>query len=179
MAWHTRQAQVVLLDLLNFARLKVSPDRETVIGDVAESVIDVFRVQAVKKGVTLSYQRADGGKAVRVELQVVEHIILNLLLNALDSLPDEGGCIAVQIAGDTNQGYLRLTVTDNGSGIDPAILPSIFDPFFTTKDVYKGSGLGLAVIYGYMFELGGTIEARNLPESGSAFDLYFPTAGKL
>lgn len=176
---HTRQAQVVLLDLLNFARPKVSTDRETVIGDVAESVIGVFRVQAAKKSVTLSCQRADDGIAVRVEPQVVEHIILNLLLNALDALPDEGGSIAVNIASDTSQGYLRLTVMDNGNGIDPAILPSIFDPFFTTKDVNKGSGLGLAVIYGYMFELGGTIEARNLSEGGAAFDLYFPTARKL
>lgn len=173
---HTQQAQAVLLDLLNFARPKVSSHQETVIGEVAESVSGVFKVQAAKKGVTLSCRRADGGMAVRVEPQVVEHIILNLLLNALDALPEEGvGIIAVCIDRDTKKGGLNLTVTDNGSGIDPAILSSIFDPFFTTKDVSKGYGLGLAVIYGYMHELGGTIKARNLPEGGSVFELYFPT----
>jgi C4-dicarboxylate-specific signal transduction histidine kinase len=173
---HTSQAQAVLLDLLNFARPKVSTHRETVIGDVVESVTGVFRVQAAKKGVTLSCHRTDGGKVVRVEPQVVEHIVLNLLLNALDALPEEGGTITVHITCDLEQRGLRLTVTDNGSGIDPAILPSIFDPFFTTKDVNEGSGLGLAVIYGFMHELGGTIEARNLPKGGAVFDLYFPLA---
>jgi len=171
---HTSQAQSVLLDLLNFARPKVSTHRKTVIGDVAECVIGVFRVQAAKKGVVLSCHRMDAGTVVRVEPQVIEHIVLNLLLNALDALPEEGGTIAVDISCARKNSALRLTVTDNGSGIDPAVLPSIFDPFFTTKDVNKGSGLGLAVIYGYMHELGGTIEVRNRPEGGSVFDLYFP-----
>jgi signal transduction histidine kinase len=173
---HTAQAQAVLLDLLNFARPKVSTDRETVVGDVVESVVGVFRVQAAKKKVTLSCQRADGGAVVRVEPQAVEHIVLNLLINALDALPDEGGTIEVGISCDREKRGLRLTVTDNGGGIDPPVLPSIFDPFFTTKDVNKGSGLGLAVIYGFMRELGGTVEARNRPEGGAVFDLYFPIA---
>ena len=173
---HTQQAQAVLLDLLNFARPKVSSHQQTVISEVAKSVTGVFKVQAAKKGVTLSCRCVDGGMAVRVEPQVVEHIILNLLLNALDALPEEGGgTIAVRIAGDSTKRGLHLSVTDNGSGIDPAILTSIFDPFFTTKDVSKGYGLGLAVIYGYMHELGGTIKARNLPKGGSVFELYFPT----
>jgi signal transduction histidine kinase len=176
---HTQQAQAVLLDLLNFARPKVSTHRETVIGDVAESVIGVFRAQAAKKGVSLSCRRTDGNMAVRVEPQVVEHIILNLLLNALDALPDEGGKINVNIDSNAKKDGLRLSVMDNGSGIDPAILPSIFDPFFSTKDVNKGSGLGLAIIYGYMHELGGTINARNLTGGGTIFELYFPTAPNL
>ncbi|KJS03472.1 MAG: hypothetical protein VR65_00390 [Desulfobulbaceae bacterium BRH_c16a] len=174
---HTSQAQAVLLDLLNFARPKVSTHRETVIGDVVESVIGVFKVQAAKKGVALSCHRDDAGTAVRVEPQVVEHIILNLLLNALDALPEEAGIIAVEITCDHEKRGLRLTVSDNGSGIDHAILPSIFDPFFSTKDVNKGSGLGLAVIYGYMRELGGTIEARNRQTGGAVFELYFPITG--
>ncbi len=171
---HTRQAQAVLLDLLNFARPKVSTDRQTIIGDVVEAVVGVFKVQAAKKNATLSCRREDGARVVRVEPQVVEHIILNLLLNALDALPQAGGAIEVDIRHDRKQGGLRLTVTDNGSGIDPAILPSIFDPFFTTKDVSKGTGLGLAIIYGYMLELGGTVEAMNRPEGGAVFDLFFP-----
>ena len=176
---HTRQAQVVLLDLLNFARPKVATHLDTVLGDVTESVISVFRIQAAKKGVSLSCRRDDGRMTVRVEPQVVEHIILNLLLNALDSLPESGGEIAVHLFPDRHKRGLRLRVSDNGSGIDPAILPSVFDPFFTTKDVNKGYGLGLAVIYGYMRELAGTINARNLPGGGAVFDLYFPSAHNL
>ncbi len=173
---HTSQAQAVLLDLLNFARPKVSTDRETVVGDVVENVVGVFRVQAAKKGVTLSCHRADEGLVVRVEPQAVEHIVLNLLINALDALPEKGGTVGVDISCDADKRGLHLTITDNGSGIDPAILPSIFDPFFSTKDVNEGSGLGLAVIYGFMRELGGTVEARNRPEGGAVFELYFPVA---
>ena len=173
---HTSQAQEVLLDLLNFARPKVSTHRKTVVGDVAESVIGVFKIQAAKKGATISCHREDEGMAVRVEPQVIEHIVLNLLINALDALPANEGTITVTIYGDRDSNGLRLSVADNGDGIDPAVLPSIFDPFFTTKDVNKGTGLGLAIIYGYMHELGGTIEAKNRPEGGAVFELYFPAA---
>lgn len=173
---HTSQAQAVLLDLLNFARPKVSTHRKTVVGDVAESVIGVFKIQAAKKGATISCHREDEGMAVRVEPQVIEHIVLNLLINALDALPANEGTITVTIDGDRDRNGLRLSVADNGDGIDPAVLPSIFDPFFTTKDVNKGTGLGLAIIYGYMHELGGTIEAKNRPEGGAVFELYFPAA---
>jgi signal transduction histidine kinase len=172
---HTSQAQAVLLDLLNFARPKVSTHRETVIGDVVESVTGVFRVQAAKKGVTLSCHRTDGGKVVRVEPQVVEHIVLNLLLNALDALPEEGGTITVHITCDLEQRGLRLTVTDNGSGIDPAILPSIFDPFFTTKDVGRGTGLGLSLCYGMVRTHRGEIEVQSRPGC-TVFTVQLPRA---
>jgi signal transduction histidine kinase len=173
---HTRQAQAVLLDLLNFARPKVSTHRETVLSDIAESMVAVFQLQAAQKGVTLRCHCQDKQMQVRVEPQVVEHIILNLLLNALDALPEKDGKIDVFVTVDSRQNRVKLTVEDNGSGIDPAILPSIFDPFFTTKEVNKGSGLGLAVIYGYMNELGGTIEARNLPYGGAVFEVVFPVS---
>lgn len=173
---HTSQAQSVLRDLLNFARPKVSTHQRTVVGDVTESVIGVFRIQVAKKGATISCHREDENMVVVVEPQVIEHIILNLLINALDALPESEGTITVTLRGDRKKNGLRLTVTDNGEGIDPDVLPSIFDPFFTTKDVNKGTGLGLAIIYGYMHELGGTIEAGNRPEGGAIFELYFPAA---
>lgn len=171
---HTSQAQSVLLDLLNFARPKVSTHRETVIGDVTESVVAVFRAQAAKKNATIHCQRHDEGRVVRVEPQVVEHIVLNLLINALDALPENEGKITVHVTVDEIKKHVKLKVSDNGSGIDPALLSSIFDPFFTTKDINKGTGLGLSILYGYMHELGGTIEARNQPDSGAIFELRFP-----
>ncbi len=173
---HTRQAQAVLLDLLHFARPKVSTHRETLLSDIAESMVAVFQLQAAQKGVTLRCHCLDRHIPVRVEPQVVEHIILNLLINALDALPEKDGKIDVFITAEKRKNQVKLTVEDNGSGIDPVILPSIFDPFFTTKDVKKGSGLGLSVIYGYMNELGGTIEVRNRPTGGAVFELVFPVS---
>lgn len=173
---HTKQAQTVLLDLLNFSRPKVSTQKETVIGDVAEAVMNVFQVQAAKHGVTLTCTRNDEHRAVLIEPQVVEHIMLNLLINALDAIVCENGTIEVSVGYDQINDAIRLTIEDNGTGIDPKIMPMIFDPFFTTKDVNKGTGLGLAVIYGYMNELGGAIEAGNRDEGGTIFTLTFPAA---
>jgi two-component system NtrC family sensor kinase len=173
---HTRQAQTVLLDLLNFSRPKVSTQQETVIGEVAEAVMNVFQVQAAKRGVSLNCNRDDEGRTVQIEPQVVEHIMLNLLINALDAIVCENGVIEVSVIYDKMSDAIRLTVEDNGTGIAPEIMPKIFDPFFTTKGVNKGTGLGLAVIYGFMNELGGSIEAANRDEGGTVFTLTFPAA---
>jgi len=173
---HTQQAQEVLRDLLNFARPKIATHPETVLGDIAESVMSVFQVQAGKKHVQLACHRHDERALVRIEPQMIEHIMLNLLLNALDALPPEGGRIDVRLRLDRRGRELHLIVEDSGTGIEPEILPSIFDPFFTTKDINKGTGLGLSVIYGYMHEVGGSVEARNRSGGGAVFHLIFPLA---
>lgn len=173
---HTKQAQNVLSNLLNFARPTVSTSRETVVGDMVQNVSNVFLVQAGKKGVTLRCQRNDEKTRVRVEPQVVEHIVLNLLLNALDAVEDNTGVIDLSVDVVHESDTVRLRVEDNGCGIDKGNLELIFDPFFSTKEIKKGTGLGLSVIYGYMHELGGTVEAGNRPEGGAYFNLYFPIA---
>lgn len=173
---HTKQAQTVLMDLLNFARPKISMDRLTVIGEVAESVCSIFQVQAKKKDVKLSCRRADLNKVSRVEPQVVEHIIVNLLINALDATGPKDGEIVVSTEFDQSNRDIILHVEDNGTGIPQNILPLIFDPFFTTKDVNQGTGLGLAMIYGNMRELGGSIEVKNKNTGGTVFTLKFPAA---
>ncbi len=173
---HTQQAQAVLLDLLNFARPKVSMSSHTVIGDITEGVTNVFKVKAAKENVTLRCHRSDAHRRVLVEPSVIEHIVLNLLLNALDAVSEANGTIDVYIDYLKETNVVQLRVEDSGTGIDPAIHPYIFDPFFTTKDVNKGTGLGLAIIYRSMEELGGTIEARSLPKGGAVFELNFPAS---
>jgi signal transduction histidine kinase len=89
-------------------------------------------------------------------------------------VPNKEGTITIFVDSDPEKNRVRLRVEDNGCGIDEKNLPLVFDPFFTTKEVRKGSGLGLSVIYGYMNEIGGTIQAGNLPEGGAFFELHFP-----
>lgn len=175
---HTRQAQNVLLDLLNFARPKVSTNLETVVGEVVESVVNVFKIQAAKKNVELNCHRNDGDKSVNVDQQIVEHIVLNLLINGLDAIDKAEGRIDVKTTYDSTSDSLILTIKDNGSGITAEDLPHLFDPFFTTKEINEGTGLGLSVIYGYMYELGGSIEAKNNISGGAMFTLKFPVARK-
>ena len=116
--------------------------------------------------------------------------VMNLVINAKDAIFDDIGTIDVSleympnIKGVCNSchttfagKYVRLSVTDNGSGIDSKIISRIFDPFFTTKDVGKGSGMGLSMLHGIVHSSGGHIIIKNnlLPSNnGTVFEVYFP-----
>lgn len=115
----------------------------------------------------------------------LEHAIINLTVNARDAMID-GGTLRLTTANiDLNEEraaalglsigtYVRLTVSDTGSGMSPNVAAKIFDPFFTTKDVGKGTGLGLSMVYGFVKESGGAIEVESITGHGTAFTLYFP-----
>jgi len=114
----------------------------------------------------------------------VQQIIMNLLLNAIDAMP-QGGKIEINTEnfkisefyqiGSLDPGeYIRLVIKDNGSGIPLEIMSKIFDPFFTTKDIGKGTGLGLSVVYGIVKGLNGHIEVFSKIEEGTQFDIYLP-----
>lgn len=183
---HTRQAQSVLRNLLNFARPKVATDKAVDMVPVVRSVVDVFRIQAEKQGARIEVVVDGPVPPVNAEPQAVEHIMANLLLNALDVVPESGGRVRITLGHDSVKAHVVLRVSDNGPGIAPDHQPFIFDPFYTTKEVNKGSGLGLAVVFGFMSDLGGSIVAENLPEdgadshgghpAGAVFTLRFPAA---
>jgi two-component system C4-dicarboxylate transport sensor histidine kinase DctB len=107
------------------------------------------------------------GEAIRVE-----QVLVNLLDNALDACAAQPApclCISTRRDGDS----WTLSVADNGGGIDPQHLPSLFDPFFTTKPVGEGLGLGLAISYGILRDLGGSLQAANGAQ-GAIFTLRLP-----
>ncbi|WP_461210941.1 c-type heme family protein [Desulfocurvus sp. DL9XJH121] len=173
---HTRQAQNVLRDLLNFARPKLSTSVAVDMPTAVEAVADVFRIQAEKKGAVIHFHAEAGMPPVLMEPQVVEHVTANLLINALDAVPESGGEVRVELSYDASDGMVLFTVADNGPGIPEDVMPFIFDPFFTTKEVNKGSGLGLAVIYGFVTDLGGRIRAVNREGGGAEFRIRLPVA---
>ena len=116
----------------------------------------------------------------------VQNAILNLAINAADAMPD-GGTLWIEtnnltldasfgkvdenfIPGD----YIRLAVTDTGSGMSADVLEHAFEPFYTTKEVGKGSGLGLSMIYGFIRQSGGYIRVNSKPQKGTTVALYLP-----
>jgi signal transduction histidine kinase len=125
--------------------------------------------------------RADTDTApvtVTTDRAQLEQAVLNLAVNARDAMP-EGGRLLLSAtrrlpANGNMAGVLR--VADTGTGIAPEVLPHIFDPFFTTKDVGHGSGLGLAMVYGFVQQSGGTIDVESTIGAGTTFELTFPLA---
>jgi len=124
---------------------------------------------------------------VKADPSQVEQVLLNLCVNARDAMPD-GGAVAITSSdvtyvldddhpavNDMPAGeYVKLTVSDTGTGIAPDVLKHIFEPFFTTKDKGKGTGLGLATCYGIVKQSGGYIAVDSVLGIGTTFSIYFP-----
>jgi two-component system, cell cycle sensor histidine kinase and response regulator CckA len=118
----------------------------------------------------------------------IEQVLMNLAANARDAMPLGGGLTittsneivgpddAASLAGLPPGQFVRLTVTDTGDGIAASARPHIFEPFFTTKAQGKGTGLGLATVYGIVKQSGGWIYLDETPQTGASFSLYLPKA---
>lgn len=118
----------------------------------------------------------EGPIEVRALHRSVHQIIVNFVQNSMDVLKTRSDG-RIEIACGIENGWARVTVTDNGPGIRPEHMSRVFEPFFTTKAVGEGTGLGLYVSYNLAQELGGRIEARNSPDGGACFTLLFPSEG--
>jgi len=117
----------------------------------------------------------------------IHQILMNLCANAAHAMSEKGGALELILTNmdvsspdllkypDLNPGpYLRLTVRDNGHGMDKTLMERIFDPYFTTKEKGKGTGLGLSVVLGIIKNQGGTITVQSQPGKGTTFDVYLP-----
>ncbi|HWC58315.1 MAG TPA: ATP-binding protein, partial [Verrucomicrobiae bacterium] len=127
---------------------------------------------------------------IKADASMIEQVLLNLVVNARDAMP-KGGQLAIKITtskADPNyrryhsdsraEDFICLNVSDTGCGIDPETLRRIFEPFFTTKEVGKGTGLGLATVYGIVNQHQGWIEVDSEVGKGSSFRVFLPIANE-
>ena len=152
--------------------------------------LEMMLRRLIGEAVTLDWEPAPALWALRADAGQVEQVIVNLVVNARDAMPD-GGRLRVRarnvelspaqarrVMGVQPGPHVLLEVADTGCGIDETLRARIFEPFFTTKTLGKGTGLGLSIVYAILKKCGGGVALESEPGRGSVFRLYFPSLGE-
>jgi PAS domain S-box-containing protein len=171
--------------LLAFSRKQVLQPRVLDLNQAVLGLVPMLR-RLIGEDIELTVETADEPSPVRADPGQVEQVVLNLAVNARDAMPN-GGRLAIATTtvappqrsrsarGEPSGGpHVRLSVRDSGEGMDTETQAKIFEPFFTTKDTGKGTGLGLATVYGIVAQSGGHLEVVSEPGHGSEFRVYLP-----
>ena len=172
--------------LLAFSRKQVLQPK---VLDLNEAVADVQKMlsRVIGEDIELIARLHPSLVPVKADPGQVEQVLMNLAINARDAMP-HGGKLTMETSNldvgeelvrdlDLAPGrYVMLTVTDSGHGMDPVTLSHVFEPFFTTKPMGKGTGLGLATVYGIVKQSGGSIQVESHAGHGSTFRIYLPAS---
>jgi signal transduction histidine kinase len=174
--------------LLAFSRQQVLQPRKVLLNDIVIDMEPMIR-QLAGKTVDVSLTLAPDLAYVMADPTQIEQVILNLCVNARDAMPN-GGCIAIatrNVHVDASQAiehsiervgdYVSLVVSDTGQGMDAETKGRIFEPFFTTKSPEKGTGLGLATVYGIIKQSRGELSVHSEVGRGTEFRIFLPTLG--
>jgi two-component system, cell cycle sensor histidine kinase and response regulator CckA len=180
------RATTLTAQLLAFSREQILLPKTVDLGAVVRDAGQLLE-RLIGEQVQMVYRLAPDLPPVRVDPNRLEQVLMNLAVNARDAMP-QGGTLEISTAleeiapegekpgGPESGTWIVLTVEDNGSGMTPEVARRAFDPFFSTKGRERGTGLGLAMVYGTVKQSGGSIELESEPGSGTRFTLRFPLA---
>jgi signal transduction histidine kinase len=171
--------------LLAFCRMQVLQPKILDLNTLVAEMYSLLR-RLVREDISFTFQGGESLSLVKADPSQIEQIIMNLTVNACDAMP-VGGRLTIQtnnIEVDESFArtrspmlpgeYVRLSVIDTGCGMDANTKARIFEPFFTTKEQGKGTGLGLATVYGVVKQSGGYIWVDSEPGAGTTFEVYLP-----
>jgi signal transduction histidine kinase len=179
------RAKDLTQQLLAFSRRQVLHTEAVQLNDALRNLSRMLE-RVIGAHISLDLALAAELPLIRVDRAQLEQVITNLVVNARDAMLD-GGRLTLRTdslmitsadaptRGDLPSGrYTRLSVTDTGHGMDAETLSHVFEPFFTTKEAGKGTGLGLATVYGIVSQSGGAVVVNSTPNGGTTFEVYFP-----
>jgi len=184
-AEQTARITRIIQRLLDFTRRKVGAagKAEVNLNELSLTTMELLAGQFSSAKVRTRLERAEGLPRVAGDADRLQQVMINLLLNAVQAMPD-GGTLAVEtslvrrtrpgLEGGAEQKFVAFTVTDTGVGIPEDVRDKIFDPFYTTKEGTGGTGLGLAVCSGIVKEHDGWIDVEDHAGGGSVFAVYLP-----
>jgi PAS domain S-box-containing protein len=175
----------ITAQLLAFSRKQIISPRPMNLNDLISSTQKTL-ARLIGEDIDLRFYPGEGLWSIRFDLSQMEQILVNLAVNARDAMP-HGGKLTIETAnilmnedycrvhlGSTPGPYVLLAVSDNGSGMDKETLQNVFEPFFTTKEIGKGTGLGLATVYGIVQQNNGFINVYSEQGQGTTFKIYLP-----
>jgi PAS domain S-box-containing protein len=184
------RAQMLIERILGFSRSGLGDRAPVNVQFVVEETLELLEA-SLPAGIRLESMINAGNSAVIGDATYLHQVAMNLCTNAVQAMENGGTlrvileCIHVQESRSLARGslragsHVRLTVSDTGVGIPPAVLERMFDPFFTTKGVGQGTGLGLSLVHGIVSDLGGAIDVTSKPGEGSTFEIWLPVAGEI
>jgi signal transduction histidine kinase/ActR/RegA family two-component response regulator/HAMP domain-containing protein len=176
--------------LLMFSRKNVMQPKPLDLREVVGNMTKMLG-RLLGETITLEFEPLARLPLVHGDSGMIEQVVMNLAVNARDAMPKNGklivavepvfvGAAYAEMHPDARSGnFIRLRVADNGCGMDATTMSRIFEPFFTTKEVGKGTGLGLATVYGIVKQHEGWIEVNSEPGKGTTFDVFFPVTGEM
>ncbi len=183
------RAKTLVDRILGFSRSGLGERVPVNVQSVIEETLELLAA-SLPSGIRLEKTLQADDAAVIGDATHLHQVAMNLCTNALHAM-ERGGVLSVVLErvelgerrtlsrGILSPGaYVRLVVSDTGTGIPPAVLERMFDPFFTTKGVGEGTGLGLSLVHGIVAELGGAIDVATRPGEGTKFEIWLPVAGE-
>jgi signal transduction histidine kinase len=168
---NANRANEIVSDLLKFARQSTPEMIERDLRDTVEGALRLTNYLLRKAGVDQVLEMPDDPVYVTYDAQQIEQVLINLIQNAVQAMPD-GGTLSVRL--QHVEAKAQIDVEDRGVGIPESILGRIFEPFFTTKPEGQGTGMGLATSYGIVTGHGGEIRVSSQPGVGSIFSVLLP-----